>query len=157
PARRGRCGRRRTLPSFRLAARAHLCDGAAARARGVGLGSTLRRGGRTRADRVPAAGMAGATRRRPAVGAAGGGGRARGMLIIAQMSGTPLDGVAAALVRIEGDEVETLRWTVESWCTVEYSDEQRRALHEGSVAGSAASLCALDADLGEWLAAAAAW
>lgn len=78
------------------------------------------------------------------------------MLIIGLMSGTSLDGVTAALVRIEGDEVETLRWTVESWCTVDYTDEQRRAIHEGIVAGSAASLCALDADLGEWLAAAAA-
>lgn len=77
------------------------------------------------------------------------------MLIIGLMSGTSLDGVTAALVRIEGGSVAELEWQVEGWCTAAYSDERRHAIHNAIVSGTAASLCALNADLGEWLAEAA--
>jgi anhydro-N-acetylmuramic acid kinase len=77
------------------------------------------------------------------------------MLIIGLMSGTSLDGVTAALVRIDGEGVADLRWKVEGWCTLAYTEERRHAIHEGIVAGTAASLCVLHADLGEWLAEAA--
>jgi anhydro-N-acetylmuramic acid kinase len=77
------------------------------------------------------------------------------MLIIGLMSGTSLDGVTAALVRIDGGSVAELSWRVEGWCTVSYGDERRHAIHEAIVSGSAASLCAINADLGEWLVEAA--
>jgi anhydro-N-acetylmuramic acid kinase len=77
------------------------------------------------------------------------------MLIIGLMSGTSLDGVTGALVRIDGGSVAELNWRVEGWCTVAYSEERRHAIHETIVSGNAASLCALHAELGEWLAEAA--
>jgi anhydro-N-acetylmuramic acid kinase len=77
------------------------------------------------------------------------------MLIIGLMSGTSLDGVTAALVRVEGESVRELEWTVQGWCTVPYTEAQRRAIHDGIVSGGAASLCTLGADLGEWLSDAA--
>jgi anhydro-N-acetylmuramic acid kinase len=77
------------------------------------------------------------------------------MLIIGLMSGTSLDGVTAALVSIEGGSVEELRWTVRGWCTLPYADERRRTIHDGIVAGTAAALCALNAEIGEWFAEAA--
>lgn len=77
------------------------------------------------------------------------------MLIIGLMSGTSLDGVTAALVEIEGEDVAGLQWTVQGWCTLGYSEERRSAIHDAIVSGTAASLCALNADLGEWLAEAA--
>lgn len=77
------------------------------------------------------------------------------MLILGLMSGTSLDGVDAALVRIDGDSLDTLRWEVLRSATVPYEPRQREAIHTAIVAGNAARLCALHADLGEWFAAAA--
>src|SRR5690606_7150347 len=64
-------------------------------------------------------------------------------------------GVTAALVRIDGVSVRELSWQVEGWCTLPYTEERRRAIHDAIVGGTAAALCALDADLGEGLAEAA--
>lgn len=77
------------------------------------------------------------------------------MLIIGLMSGTSLDGVTAALVSIDGQSVQELRWKVEGWCTLSYDAERKRSIHDAIVAGTPASLCALNADLGEWFAEAA--
>ncbi len=77
------------------------------------------------------------------------------MLIVGLMSGTSLDGVDAALVEIEGEGVEDVRFRLEHWVTVPYDEAQREAIHGAILAGSAEKLCALHADLGEWLAEAA--
>ncbi|HET8656116.1 MAG TPA: anhydro-N-acetylmuramic acid kinase, partial [Longimicrobiaceae bacterium] len=65
------------------------------------------------------------------------------------------DGVDAALVSIEGDRPETIEWAVCHFCTLEYDEPRRSAIHAAIVDGSAAAICALNADLGEWLAEAA--
>lgn len=68
------------------------------------------------------------------------------------MTGTSLDGIDAALVDIEGSSVEDLRWRLVHSQTVPYSPERRDAIHEAIVAGSAATICSLNAQMGEWLA-----
>lgn len=77
------------------------------------------------------------------------------MLIIGLMSGTSLDGVDAALVEIDGETPETIRWRLAGFSTVGYSDARRAAIHGAILAGTADALCSLHADLGEWLAEAA--
>jgi anhydro-N-acetylmuramic acid kinase len=76
------------------------------------------------------------------------------MLIVGLMSGTSLDGIDAALVEIDGDSVERLRWRMLGFRSVPYSAEQRAAIHDAILRGSADALCSLHADLGEWLASA---
>src|SRR5687768_16486598 len=70
------------------------------------------------------------------------------------MSGTSLDGIDAALISIDGDE-SSVEWTLEAFLEVPYTAEQRAAIHAAISDGSAASLCRIHADIGEWLAAAA--
>jgi anhydro-N-acetylmuramic acid kinase len=77
------------------------------------------------------------------------------VLVIGLMSGTSLDGVDAALVEFEGEGTGDLRWAMRAFVTVPYTPEQRERIQRAIVAGSAASLCRLHAELGEWLAAAA--
>ena len=77
------------------------------------------------------------------------------MLIVGLMSGTSLDGVDAALVEVEGEGVSDVRARVVHWLTAPYPEERRRAIHDAILEGSAEALCALHADLGEWLAEAA--
>lgn len=76
------------------------------------------------------------------------------MLVIGLMSGTSLDGIDAALVEFEG-ELEELRWELRAFRTVPYAEAQQHAIHEAIVAGTAAGLCRLHAELGEWFATAA--
>lgn len=76
------------------------------------------------------------------------------MRIIGLMSGTSLDGIDAALVRFEGDATN-LQWSVEAFESVPFTASRREQIHQAIVGGSAASLCRLHADLGEWLADAA--
>jgi anhydro-N-acetylmuramic acid kinase len=71
------------------------------------------------------------------------------------MSGTSLDGIDAALVEISGRGTEDVRVRPVHALTVEYDDARRTAIHDAIVAGSAEALCALHAELGEWLAEAA--
>jgi anhydro-N-acetylmuramic acid kinase len=75
--------------------------------------------------------------------------------VIGLMSGTSLDGVDAALVEFEGESELDVRWAVRAYVTVPFEREQRAQIHDALVAGSAASLCWLHAQLGEWFAAAA--
>ena len=73
------------------------------------------------------------------------------MRVIGLMSGTSLDGIDAAIVRFDGD-VNNLAWDVEAFLTVPLDAERRQAIHDAIVAGNAATLCRLHADLGEWFA-----
>lgn len=76
------------------------------------------------------------------------------MLIAGLMSGTSLDGVDAALVRVEGETPETLRWELTGFCSVPFTEQQRTLIHGAILAGTADALCMLNAEMGEWLAAA---
>ncbi len=77
------------------------------------------------------------------------------MLIVGLMTGTSLDGVDAALVEIDGDSIETLKWRVIESATIPYSEERQAKLHEAIVAGGAGDVSLLNAEIGEWLAEAA--
>lgn len=77
------------------------------------------------------------------------------MLVIGLMSGTSLDGIDAALVHFQGDASAPV-WKIRSFIDVPYTAAQRTAIHDSIVSGSAAALCTLNADLGEWFADAVA-
>ncbi|MEX2584508.1 MAG: anhydro-N-acetylmuramic acid kinase [Gemmatimonadota bacterium] len=74
------------------------------------------------------------------------------MLIVGLMTGTSLDGVDAALVEVHGATLADLDWRLIRSTTTPYPESRREEIHRSIVAGDAASLCALDAELGEWLA-----
>jgi anhydro-N-acetylmuramic acid kinase len=74
------------------------------------------------------------------------------VLIVGLMTGTSLDGVDTALLEVHGDSLDTFEWRLVAATTTEHPPERRAAIHRAIVAGSAATLCALHADLGEWLA-----
>ena len=75
-------------------------------------------------------------------------------VLIGLMSGTSLDGIAAAAVRFhrtgDGDRPELLAFE-----SVAYTAAQRAQLADGMVQGSAQAYCRLNVDLGRWLADAA--
>jgi anhydro-N-acetylmuramic acid kinase len=79
----------------------------------------------------------------------------RGTLMVGLMSGTSLDGVAAAVVRFTdrdgGVNAELVGFTQHA-----YTREQHDRLARALVEGSPAEYCRLGFDLGEWLANAAA-
>lgn len=77
------------------------------------------------------------------------------MYLVGLMSGTSLDGIDAALVELEGDTPDELRWRLVGFCSVPFTEQQRATIHGAILAGTADALCVLHADLGEWLAAAA--
>ena len=76
-------------------------------------------------------------------------------ILVGLMSGTSLDGIAAAAVRFhrtgDGDKPELLAFE-----SLAYSADQRARLANGMVQGSARDFCRLNVDLGHWLADAAA-
>jgi anhydro-N-acetylmuramic acid kinase len=75
-------------------------------------------------------------------------------ILIGLMSGTSLDGIAAAAVRFhhtaDGDQPELLAFE-----SVAYTADQRARLSAGMVHGTAQEFCRLNVDLGRWLADAA--
>src|SRR5437868_7027395 len=71
------------------------------------------------------------------------------------MSGTSLDGIDAALVEVQGSGEADVSAHVRHALTLEYTPERREAIHAAIASGSAASLCTLHAELGEWMADAA--
>lgn len=76
------------------------------------------------------------------------------MRVIGLMSGTSLDGIDAAIVRFDGD-LNDLAWELEAFLTVPLDAQRRQAIHDAIVDGTAAVLCRLNANLGEWFAEAA--
>ncbi len=76
-------------------------------------------------------------------------------VLVGLMSGTSLDGIAAAVVRFhrtdEGDRPELLAFE-----SMAYTAKQRVRLAAGMVQGTARDFCRLNVDLGHWLADAAA-
>ena len=70
------------------------------------------------------------------------------------MSGTSLDGIDVALVHIGGEDVASFEWQVAAFRTVAYRDDQRELIQRSLEQGGPADLCALHAELGEWLATA---
>ncbi len=73
------------------------------------------------------------------------------MLIVGLMSGTSLDGVDAALVEVDGEGADDVRFRLVHWLTAPFDEARREAIHGAILAGSAERLCGLHADLGEWL------
>jgi anhydro-N-acetylmuramic acid kinase len=74
---------------------------------------------------------------------------------IGLMSGTSLDGVSAAAVRIDTTESGTLRADLLAFIGTTYTSEQRDRLARALVGGTAQEYCRLAFDLGGWLADAA--
>lgn len=77
------------------------------------------------------------------------------MNIIGLMSGTSLDGIDAVLAEFSGTTEAELQWSAKAFVTIPFREEQRRQIHDAITRGTPADLCRLDADLGEWFAAAA--
>jgi anhydro-N-acetylmuramic acid kinase len=75
------------------------------------------------------------------------------VLVCGLMTGTSLDGIDAALVEIEGDGVDSLRWELRRSVTIPHPPERREQIHRTIVAGDAAGVARLHARMGEWLAA----
>jgi anhydro-N-acetylmuramic acid kinase len=71
------------------------------------------------------------------------------------MSGTSVDGIDAALVRIEGASTDRFEWTLLAFSTTTYSKDRRTRILDALEGGSPEALCRLDASLGEWFASAA--
>jgi anhydro-N-acetylmuramic acid kinase len=76
------------------------------------------------------------------------------VLVIGLMSGTSLDGIDAAVVELSGAD-DGPRWRLVACVDTPYTQEQRARIHDTIAGGGAAELCRLNADLGEWFAAAA--
>jgi len=83
-----------------------------------------------------------------------GSGTSRGALLVGLMSGTSLDGVAAAVVRFT-DRHGKVEAELVGFTQRPYTREQRERLGRALVEGTPAEYCRLGFDLGEWLAAAA--
>ncbi|MGH7481860.1 MAG: anhydro-N-acetylmuramic acid kinase, partial [Longimicrobiales bacterium] len=75
--------------------------------------------------------------------------------VIGLMSGTSLDGMDAALVEFDGDDVDSLSWRLVAFVTHAYTRERREQIHRAILEGNAETLCRLHSVLGEWFAEAA--
>jgi anhydro-N-acetylmuramic acid kinase len=77
-----------------------------------------------------------------------------GTLIVGMMSGTSLDGIAAAVVRFTETDSQ-IHAELVGFTNRAYTREERERLATALVEGSPADYCRLNFDLGEWLANAA--
>ena len=77
------------------------------------------------------------------------------MRVIGLMSGTSLDGIDAALVRVDGASADAISWSIDGFLTRPYTPDERARIHDAILHGDAAALCRLHAELGELLADAA--
>lgn len=77
-------------------------------------------------------------------------------ILVGLMSGTSLDGIAAAAVRFHRTEAGGDRPELLAFESVAYTTEQRTRLAAAMVGGAARDFCRLHVDLGHWLADAAA-
>ncbi|MEX0891095.1 MAG: anhydro-N-acetylmuramic acid kinase [Gemmatimonadota bacterium] len=76
------------------------------------------------------------------------------MKLLGLMSGTSLDGIDAAVVELSGS-ADALTWSVLGFVSVPYTPARRALLRQATEGGSAALLCRVHTELGEWLAEAA--
>lgn len=74
------------------------------------------------------------------------------MLAVGLMSGTSLDGVTSALVRIEEPQEHAYATKLIAQRTIPYGDERETRIREALDGGHARELAILHADLGEWFA-----
>ena len=83
--------------------------------------------------------------------------RGRGELAVGLMSGTSLDGLSAALVRVVEPGPAPCGYALEllAFLTTPFGDAQRDRIGNTITGGSARELALLDADLGGWFADAA--
>ncbi|HUE95504.1 MAG TPA: anhydro-N-acetylmuramic acid kinase [Longimicrobiaceae bacterium] len=77
------------------------------------------------------------------------------MLIVGLMTGTSLDGIDAVLAEIGGDSVGSIEWRLLRSATTPYPEDHRDRIHGTIIRGDPEALCALHAEMGEWLATAA--
>jgi anhydro-N-acetylmuramic acid kinase len=70
-------------------------------------------------------------------------------LVLGLISGTSADGVDAALLEVDGEPPDGVDWSLVAHRTVPHADALRERILEGIRHGSAESLCALHAELGE--------
>ena len=77
-----------------------------------------------------------------------------GDLFVGLMSGTSIDGIDAALVRIDGDSRGAFQWSLLAFTTTSYDEGSREMILDVLEDGTPQTLCRLDASLGEWFASA---
>ena len=75
-------------------------------------------------------------------------------LWIGVMSGTSLDGIDVAIVETAGGAERPAEWRVVAFETESYDRAARGRIAKAITSGSAAAICALDFELGEWIGAA---
>ena len=84
------------------------------------------------------------------------GGTAGGVVYVGLMSGTSLDGISAAVVRLRDDAAGRPHAELLGFTQRAYGTDQRARLARALEGANPAEYCRLNFDLGEWLAAAAA-
>lgn len=77
------------------------------------------------------------------------------MIIVGLMSGTSLDGIAAAVARFDEKDGGRIACELLAFTGTDYTRDQRERLSRALTKGSPAEYCRLNFDLGEWLAQAA--
>ena len=79
----------------------------------------------------------------------------KGAVLVGVMSGTSLDGISAAAVRLHDDELHRPQAQLLSFAHRPYSPAERLRLENAMRTATAQEYCRLNAEMGEWLADAA--
>ena len=74
------------------------------------------------------------------------------MVVVGMMSGTSLDGIDAAVVRISGTSLAEVQWEMLGFVSQPYTPDQRARILGAIDQGSAGRIAALHVDVGEWFA-----